>query len=99
MTVRDTSTAVPHTCASATEARLESHNLWQAGGKDVVPETVSVPVFPAKAARELDVAPTWEAIADPVTLRGSAEPGKSYGGFSPRFAPATPRFCVRVAKF
>jgi hypothetical protein len=35
----------------------------------------------------MDVELTWEALAEPVTLRGSAEAGKSYGGLSARFAP------------
>jgi hypothetical protein len=88
MTVRDSTTAKPHTSATAADARLDARNVWQADGKDIVRETVSLRVLPAKAAaRELEVELTWEALTDPVTLRGSAEPAKSYGGFSARFAP------------
>jgi Methane oxygenase PmoA len=32
---------------------------------------------------------TWEAMGQPVTLKGSRETGKSYGGVSARFAPRT----------
>jgi hypothetical protein len=68
-------------------ARLEAHNLWEAGGRDIVREDLQLAVFPVQgSSRELDLALTWEALAAPVSLAGSTEPGKSYGGLSARFA-------------
>ncbi|HSW51191.1 MAG TPA: DUF6807 family protein [Bryobacteraceae bacterium] len=69
-------------------ARLEALSHWEAEGKDIVRENVRLTVFPARGgARELDLELTWEALGAPVTLAGSVEPGKSYGGLSARFAP------------
>ena len=51
-------------------------------------EDLRLTVLPAQGdTREMDVDLTWEALDAPVTLRGSEEAGKSYGGFSARFAP------------
>jgi Methane oxygenase PmoA len=87
-TARDRSTKAPATLVRADEAQMEAHNIWVAGGKDIVREDVRLTVFPAQgSSRELEVALTWEAISAPVTLQGSPEPGKSYGGLSARFAP------------
>jgi hypothetical protein len=79
----------PRVTADAKQARLDVQDFWHIeGGRDIVKENVRLTVLPAKAgARELAVELTWEAIKDPVTLAGSAEAGKSYGGFSARFAP------------
>jgi hypothetical protein len=88
MTVRDKSVAPPRTTATPSEARLDADGVWQADGKDIVRESVSLRVLPSQAAvRELEIELNWAALADPVTLRGSAESGKSYGGFSARFGP------------
>ena len=66
---------------------LRTENFWVADGKDIVKENLRLTVMPAKDnAREMDVELTWEAVGAPVTLRGSAEAGKSYGGLSARFA-------------
>lgn len=66
---------------------LEAENFWEAGGKDIVRENLRLTAFPSQGrAREFEVELTWEALAAPVTLRGSGEAGKSYGGFSARFA-------------
>jgi hypothetical protein len=90
MTVKDASTKRPAVSASANRARMEAENFWQVDGRDIVRENVRLDVFPAQAnARELEVEIAWTALAAlgaPVTLRGSQEPGKSYGGFSARFA-------------
>jgi len=52
-----------------------------------VREDVRLTAFPAKdGARELEVELTWEALSAPVKIAGSTEAGKSYGGFSARFA-------------
>lgn len=71
-------------------ATLEVWNGWYVGEKKVVKETVLLTVMAAKGAmRELEVRVTLEAVGGAVTLRGSREKGKSYGGFSARFAPRT----------
>lgn len=88
MTIRDNTAQPPRVTTAAKEARLEAHNVWQIDSRDIVRETVVVRVFPSQpASRELEAELTWEALKDPVTLKGSAEAGKSYGGFSARFAP------------
>jgi hypothetical protein len=79
----------PRTTANAKEARLDVQDFWQIeGNRDIVKENVRLTALPTKnGARELEVELTWEALKDPVTLAGSEEKGKSYGGFSARFAP------------
>jgi len=78
----------PATTVSATRARLDVEDFWQVENRDIVKENVRLTATPAKnGARELEVELTWVALKDPVTLAGSAEQGKSYGGFSARFAP------------
>jgi hypothetical protein len=87
MTVKDHAGKAPTVTASAKQARMETENFWQIDGRDIVREDVRLTVFPAQAnARELDVELTWQALKAPVTLRGSQEASKSYGGFSARFA-------------
>jgi hypothetical protein len=79
----------PKTAATARSARLDVQDFWQIeGGRDIVKENVRLTALPtADNARELEVELTWEALKEPVTLAGSEEKGKSYGGFSARFAP------------
>lgn len=78
----------PEVSASSAQAQLKAHNLWRAGGRDIVREQVQLIVYPAQGnSRELDFQLRFEARHGPVTLRGSAEKGKSYGGFNVRFAP------------
>lgn len=67
-------------------ATLAVENGWYAGERKIVREIVRLAVSPA---RDLELELTLEALAGPVTLRGSPEPGKSYGGFNARFAPRT----------
>jgi hypothetical protein len=88
MTVKDNSAKRPAVSASTEQAQMVAENLWQVDGHDIVRENVRLTVFPAEAnTRELEVELTWTALAAPVTLRGSQEASKSYGGFSARFAP------------
>jgi len=85
-TVQPRSTKPPVTSGAA----LEAANVWRAEGADVVRENLRLTARPARdGAREIDVELTWEALGAPVTLRGSREAGKSYGGFSARFAERT----------
>jgi hypothetical protein len=66
---------------------LRAENFWVADGKEIVKEELRLAVSPAQGnSREMEVELTWEAVGAPVTLRGSAEAGKSYGGLSARFA-------------
>jgi hypothetical protein len=86
-TAKPRTAKAPVVSANATQASLEADNFWEADGKDIVREHLRVTVLPTeKTSRTLDVQLTWEAINAPVTLQGSAESGKSYGGFSARFA-------------
>jgi hypothetical protein len=87
-TAKHRSVKTPVTAAGAAQAWLEAENVWEADGKDIVRELVRLAALPASGgARELDLTLTWEALDAPVTLQGSAERGKSYGGLSARFAP------------
>jgi hypothetical protein len=73
--------------SGAKQATLTATNFWVVAGKDIVREDLLLTAFPAQGtSRELEVKLTWEALGAPVTLRGSEEAGKSYGGFSARFA-------------
>jgi hypothetical protein len=77
----------PAVKADAARAQLDVEDFWEVEGRDIVREKVRIAVLPAKgASRDLDIELTWEALKEPVTLQGSAERGKSYGGFSARFA-------------
>lgn len=76
--------------AEASSARLVVENGWYAGGHRIVRETLRLTVFPTRGeAREFEAELRLEALDGPVTLRGSPDSGKSYGGFSARFAPRT----------
>jgi hypothetical protein len=80
--------------ADADHARLVVRNGWRvtAGGANqrIVQETVTITVHKAtEEARELEITIELEAIGDPVTIAGSQEQGKSYGGLSARLAPRT----------
>jgi hypothetical protein len=87
-TAKDRSLKTPVVSVRKGRARLEARNVWEAGGKEIVRENVRMTVLPAKGeSREMDVELTWEATSAPVTLQGSPDRGKSYGGFSARFAP------------
>jgi len=87
MTIKDHTSSPPHNTSTAGYARLEAFNTWQIDGRDVVRENLVLMVFPAKGpSRDLTAEITLEAVAGSVTLKGSREPSKSYGGFSARFA-------------
>ena len=81
-------TVKPPVVAGGKDAAFEVQNIWEAGGKDIVRENVKVRVLPTQGTfREMELELTWEALGAPVTLQGSTEAGKSYGGLSTRFAP------------
>jgi hypothetical protein len=63
-------------------------NGWYAGSRRVAKETVALEAAPSRGGiREFGIALRLDAVDAPVTLRGSREAGKSYGGFGARFAP------------
>jgi hypothetical protein len=67
-------------------ARLGVENGWFLGDRQVMKEELWIQVHPAPSdERTMDVTLTWTPIAEPITLSGAE--GKSYGGFSLRFAP------------
>jgi hypothetical protein len=69
-------------------ATLDAVNVWVAGGRRIVEENVSITAHPAQGpSRDIDVVLTLKALEGEVTLGGSTEKGKSYGGFNARFAP------------
>jgi hypothetical protein len=67
-------------------ASLRVENGWFLGDREVMQEELSLQVHPASTdGRNIDVTLTWTPIADAIALSGAE--GKSYGGFSLRFAP------------
>jgi hypothetical protein len=87
MTLKHHAAKAPSVSANAQQAELRAANSWQVEGRDIVRENVHLTVFPWQVgAREMAVELTWDALGAPVTIRGSREAAKSYGGFSARFA-------------
>lgn len=69
-------------------AILGLENGWFVGTNRVMREEVWVRVLPAtREGRALDVDLSWTPLGQPVTFTGAA--GKSYGGLTLRYAPAT----------
>lgn len=69
-------------------ARIGVENGWYVGEKKVVKERVSLVVCKATAeGRAIDITLVFEATDQPVTLSGTTDQQKGYGGFSLRFAP------------
>ena len=88
MTVKAVNSKTPVVSVKGGKAHLDAWDTWQVAGQDVVREGLALTVSPAAGSeRELHAELTLEAIGAPVTLRGSREAQKSYGGFSARFAP------------
>ncbi len=85
--IRHTPVSAANVTSTQTSAELRTANAWTAGERRIVTEDVSIVARPARGrSRELVFTLTWRALDKPVTLRGSQEKGKSYGGFSARFA-------------
>ena len=69
-------------------ARLAVENGWYDGDKRFVKETVTITVHAAEQSRRvMDFVITEEALDEPVTIVGTAEGKKGFGGFGFRFAP------------
>jgi hypothetical protein len=82
LTVQPRSTKTPVTSG----ATLEAVNLWHAERRDIVREELRLVAKSTRdGARQIEFDLVWDALEAPVTLRGSREAGKSYGGFSARF--------------
>jgi Family of unknown function (DUF6807) len=61
-------------------------NGWYVGDRRIMAETAWFRVWRSgEVGRAIDVSLQWEAVGQPVTLRGAE--GKGYGGLSLRFAP------------
>jgi len=87
MTVKDTELGPARTAITGRDATLEARGAWVIGSNPVVQEHVRLTVSRSQGtSRELEVELTLQATDSPVTLRGSREAAKSYGGFSARFA-------------
>jgi hypothetical protein len=72
--------------AGENRARLGVENGWFIGGNLVMKEELWLVIQPASAdGRNIDVSLTWTPIDKAISLAGAE--GKSYGGFSLRFAP------------
>jgi hypothetical protein len=72
----------------AAGATLGVQNGWYAGRRKVAEEQIWLRATPAREnERVLDVELTLVPVGEPLTLQGAE--GKSYGGFTLRFAPRT----------
>jgi len=69
-------------------AVVSVENGWFLGDRKAVTEMVELTIHPEKDnRREIEVSLRFEAVDEPVTLRGREK--KGYGGFGIRFAPRT----------
>ncbi len=68
-------------------ARLAVENGWYDGDRKFVEEHVTIVAHPAEGHRRtLDFTLRFEAVSDPVTVVGTPDQQKGYGGFTFRFA-------------
>ena len=68
-------------------ARLAVENGWYDGAKRFVKENVEIVAHSAEGSRRaLDFTLRFEAASDPVTIVGTPDQKKGYGGFAMRFA-------------
>ncbi|HLJ57841.1 MAG TPA: DUF6807 family protein [Chthonomonadaceae bacterium] len=73
--------------ASADRARLAVENGWYDGDRKFVKEQVEIVAHPADGNRQaLDFTLSFEAVSDPVTIVGTPDQKKGFGGFAMRFA-------------
>jgi len=73
---------------SDSQAKLDVENGWFDGERKFVSEKVGVVVHPVdNDQRMLDFTLAFEAVDQPVTIIGTSEGNKGYGGFAMRFAP------------
>jgi hypothetical protein len=65
-------------------ARIEVENAWKLDGRSLVREIVRIAISPK---HRFDVALAFEALEGPVTVSGTEDDRKGYGGLGCRFAP------------
>ncbi len=76
--------------ASQDSAVLGFTDGWYIGERKVVEEEIEITAHPvADGRRDLDFIVRLRPIANDVSIRGTNEGGKGYGGFNIRFAPRT----------
>ncbi len=69
-------------------ASLSVDNVWVAGGRRIASTHERYVIHASDGRRRsMEVALTLTALDGPITLKGSHEAGKSYGGLDVRFAP------------
>jgi hypothetical protein len=75
--------------AEDNSATLKVENAWKLNGQDIVAsEIVTLNIHPVvKEGRAVDVEIKIEAVGGPLTLQGTPDQNKGYGGFSLRGAP------------
>jgi hypothetical protein len=74
--------------ASGQLASLDVDNVWVGGGKRIATLHESYVIHASNGhGRKMEVALTLTALEAPITLKGSHEAPKSYGGLNVRFAP------------
>jgi hypothetical protein len=69
--------------ASPEQARIEAENAWMLDGRAVVREIVRITAAPGG---HFDLALSFEALGEPVTIQGTLDERKGYGGLGCRFA-------------
>ncbi|HWR51040.1 MAG TPA: DUF6807 family protein [Bryobacteraceae bacterium] len=70
--------------AGLEQARIDAENAWKLDGRAVVREIVRITVAPGG---RFDLALSFEALEEAVTIQGTLDSGKGYGGLGCRFAP------------
>lgn len=71
-------------------AFLNLENGWYIGDRKVVQENVEIVTHPAeKGRRDLEFTLRFTAVGASVSITGTSEGSKGYGGFNIRFAPRT----------
>lgn len=78
--------------AGKDSAVLAFHEGWWIGDRKVVEEQIEITAHPAPSGatrRELDFQLSFRATVPNVSIRGTDEGNKGYGGFNIRFAPRT----------
>ena len=76
--------------AAADRAVLAFTDGWYIGDRKVVEENIEIIAHPVIAGRrDLDFTLRFRAMTDNVSIAGTPDIGKGYGGFNIRFAPRT----------
>ncbi len=65
-------------------ARIEAENAWMLDGRSMAREIVTIAVAPE---HRFEIALSFEPVEAPITLTGTPDANKGYGGLGCRFAP------------